>query len=132
MGSCKKTFRHIFLLGLLAVWIPGLFNLNPSAAATGLASGPDDAGTVYVNALVMEVNENESLIIVGEKRIFITKLIPGSKFKTALLDQNGGEVKLDDFKIGQRVLVKGLNLPDGAIKAESIQKMPPHPTDPAN
>ncbi len=41
-------------------------------------------------------------------------------------------IKLDDFKKGQRVLVKGVKLPGGAIKAESIKKMRPYPADTAN
>ncbi|MBI5591869.1 MAG: hypothetical protein HY881_15465 [Deltaproteobacteria bacterium] len=132
MNFCKRTFRNVFLLGLLTVWILGFFYLNPSTAATDSTIDPDDAEDVTINALVMEVNQKESFIIVGEKRIVITKFIAGSKFKTALLDQNDGEIKLDDFTKGQRVLVKGVILSGGAIKAESIKKMSPHSTDPAN
>jgi hypothetical protein len=112
--------------------MPGLFYMNPSAAATDMTNDPVNLEDVTVNALVMEVYPKESLMVVGEKRIFITKPVVGSKLKTDLLNQNDGEVNLDDFKIGQRVLVKGFKLPDGAIKAESIKKMPRHPTDAAD
>jgi hypothetical protein len=125
MDFCKKALRNFFILGLLALWIPGLFYLNPSAAATDLTIDPDNVPAVKINALVMEVNLHESLMIVGEKSVFITKPVLGSTFKTDLLDQNGGEVKLDDFNKGERVLVTGFKLPDGAIKAESIKKISP-------
>jgi hypothetical protein len=132
MDFCKKIFRNIFLLGLLTACMPVLFNLNPSAAATDPANDSDNLETVTVNALVMEVYPKESLMVVGEKRIFITKPVVGSPFKTDLEDQNDREVKLDDFNTGERVLVKGYQLPDGAVKAESIKKIPPHPSDIAN
>ena len=93
MDFCKKTFRNIFLLGLLTVWIPGLFYLNPSAAATDLTIDPDNMEDVTINALVMEVNQKEYLLIVGEKRIFITKPVVGSKLKTDFLNEKDGEVK---------------------------------------
>jgi hypothetical protein len=132
MDFIKTTFRLVFLLGVLTLWVPGLFGLNSSAADTEATIEPDEVEDVKINALVMEVNPKESFMIVGEKKILITKLIAGSKLKTALLDQNDGEVKLEDFKKGQRVLVKGVKLSGGAIKAESIKKMKPHPTDTAN
>jgi hypothetical protein len=132
MDFSKKTFRNIFLLVLLTAWMPGLFYLNPSAAATDLTIDPDNMEDVTVNALVMEVYPKESLMVVGEKRIFVTKPVVESKIKTDLLDQNDREVKLDAFNLGDRVLVKGFKLPDGSIKAESIKKMPRHPTDAAD
>jgi hypothetical protein len=129
MQFYHKFFMHGFLLCLSTLWTLGVFHQIPLAAATDAIIDPDKMQSVTVNALVMEINQKEFLIIVGEKRIFVTKFIPGNTFKTNLLDPINGEIPLDGFSIGERVLVKGFMLPDGAIQAESISRIPHDPSD---
>lgn len=124
MNYYKKTIKKVFLLGTLMVML-GFFHPNQSAAVSGLTIDSDAAEQVKINALVMEVNIIRSYIIVAEKRFDISEFKMGSRvYKTSLLDKNGNTIQLNDFKEGQRVIVKGFELANGVTVAESIQKVP--------
>ena len=122
MNYYKKIINKA-LLGILMAVMLGIFIPNHSEAVSVLTIDPDDVKDFEIKALVMEVNVIKSYMIVAEDKIDISEFKIGDKaYKTSLLDKAGNAVQLNDFKKGQRVLVRGFELPGGAIVAEIIQE----------
>lgn len=112
---------------ILSAWVI-IFPNSPALAGNETIS-PDQGPEVMINALVMEVHPNASMMVVGEKRVYISKMIVGKIYKTHLLDQNDSEMDLSNFSRGDRVIVKGFRLSDGGILAQIVKKTSHHSSD---
>lgn len=114
MNRIKYAQKKTMLLVVAGIFT--LLSVTAAAGAqkfTGVKLDSNTALPVEINALVMEVNLSQSYIVIAEKRFEVTPfMIDGKVGKTLLADQTGNPVKLNFFKEGQRVFVKGLKLPD--------------------
>ena len=92
----------------------------------GLVVNPEHSKPVKIVATVMEISPyGDPSIVVAEKTILITEYeLAGQVHRTQLIASDGEALKLQDLKIGQRVIVNGLQLPDKTIIGERIQVKP--------
>ena len=72
----------------------------------------------------MEVHPKNNYLIVGEKFIELVDFRKGRKlFRTMLRNSSGGKTSLGSFRKGQKVFIRGFELPDGTIKAREIYQL---------
>jgi len=77
-----------------------------------------------LQSTAMEVHPQNNYLIVGEKFIELVDFRKGKKrFRTMLRNSNGEKTSLRTFKRGQKVFVRGFELPDGTIKAREIYQL---------
>jgi len=123
--NCLDIFRKIPLLWLV-IGMCGLLYPNNTGAFSAKTIDFDRFEPVEVNALIAEVNRAEAYLIVGEKKIYLMEFKVGNTlYKTTLVDVKGNALQLNSFRKGQRVLVRGIKLPDGGIAAGVVQKLSP-------
>jgi len=121
-------FRKILLLWLF-MGIYGLVYPYNTGAFSGkdiFPEGiePDDLVYIEIAASVMEINTHEAYLIVGDKRFYVADIKrDGKRYKTKLMDQEGGEVQLDFFRKGRMVFVAGFTIPDGRNVAFVIKQL---------
>jgi len=73
---------------------------------------------------IMEVNQQNNYLIAGEKFIELVDFRKGRhRFKTMLRNSNGEKTSLGSFRRGQKVFIRGFELPDGTIKAREIYQL---------
>ncbi len=78
-----------------------------------------------IQTTVMEVHQKNNYIIAGEKVIQLLDFRKGRKrFRTMLRNTGGEETSLNTFTRGQKVFIRGFELPDGTIKARGIYQLP--------
>lgn len=100
--------------------------LAGNAAGKDEFSGPkvksDEIAVFDTVSLLMEVNTTAPYMVIGEMRFAITQfMVDGKSVKTALLDGNGNPAKIDIFKKGQTVSVRGFKLADDVYIADEIR-----------
>ncbi|MBW2631682.1 MAG: hypothetical protein JRC90_07975 [Deltaproteobacteria bacterium] len=77
-----------------------------------------------LQSTVMEVYPQNNYLIAGEKFIELVDFRKGRKrFRTMLRNSDGEKTSLRAFKRGQKVFVRGFELPDGTIKARGIYQL---------
>lgn len=129
MHSYKWNSMPYLILGSVVLSIWAMMLHGTWVMADDETISMDQGQVVTLNSLVMEIHPRQSMMIVGEKRIYISKSIAGKIFKTELQDQHDSEMALTDFAEGDRVLIKGFKLSDGAILAQLVKKMPNYSSD---
>ena len=73
---------------------------------------------------VMEVHPQNNYLIAGEKFIELVNFRRGKqRFRTMLRNSDGEKTTLRTFKRGQKIFVRGFELPDGIIKARGIYQL---------
>ncbi len=73
---------------------------------------------------VMEVHSQNNYLIAGEKIIELVDFRKGKKrFRTMLKNSSGGDTSLGSFKKGQKIFIRGFELPDGTIQAREIYQL---------
>ncbi|MEA3486044.1 MAG: hypothetical protein U9R20_00075 [Thermodesulfobacteriota bacterium] len=83
-----------------------------------------DLNFFKLQSTVMEVHPKNNYLIVGEKFIELVDFRNGRKrFRTMLRNSSGGKTSLRSFKRGQKVFIRGFELPDGTIKAREIYQL---------
>ena len=93
---------------------------------TGMVVFPEDTTPFNIVATIMEIHPGYiPKIVVAERDIIVTDFQYGNTVKTPrITDQNGNILKFKDFRVGQRVIVVGLELADKTIVAEHIKVQP--------
>lgn len=83
-----------------------------------------DLNFFKLQSTVMEVHPKNNYLIVGEKFIELVDFRKGRKlFRTMLRNSSGGKTSLGSFRKGQKVFIRGFELPDGTIKAREIYQL---------
>lgn len=83
-----------------------------------------DLNFFKLQSTVMEVHPQNNYLIVGEKFIELVDFRKGKKrFRTMLRNSDGEKTSLRTFKRGQKVFVRGFELPGGTIKAREIYQL---------
>ncbi|MDD5724081.1 MAG: hypothetical protein PHY29_10160 [Syntrophales bacterium] len=83
-----------------------------------------DLNFFKLQSTVMEVHPQNNYLIAGEKMIELVDFRKGSKrFRTMLTNPSGGETSLESFRRGQKVFIRGFELPNGTIKAREIYQL---------
>ena len=73
---------------------------------------------------IMEVHPQNNSLIAGEKFIELVDFRKGKKqFRTMLKNSSGGDTSLGSFKRGQKIFIRGFELPDGTIQAREIYQL---------
>ena len=73
---------------------------------------------------VMEVHSQNNYLIAGEKIIELVDFRKGKKrFRTMLKNSSGGDTSLGSFKKGQKIFIRGFELPGGTIQAREIYQL---------
>lgn len=104
------------------------------ALSVGTAIGADipkgakiksqDAKLIEFSAYVMEVNIADSVLVIAEKHWVVGEFtVDGKKNKTVLADTNGNAVKLNHFKEGQKVYVRGYEVKNEVVYALNITSL---------
>ena len=97
-----------------------------SKTYTRISVDTDEAKPVNLVATIMEIHSgNSPTVVIAEKPFLIAHYRLGSQTKqTQLVDRIGMPLRLKDLEIGQRVIVKGIALPNDIYVAERIQVKP--------
>jgi len=78
-----------------------------------------------LQSTIMEVNPQNNYLIAGEKFIELADFRKGrNRFKTMLKNSDGEKTSLGSFRMGQKVFIRGFELPNGIIKAREIYQLP--------
>jgi hypothetical protein len=132
MHSNKQRFIFSIVIALLTIGT-GCFGVSNSNAGqdtdkpfSGVVINAKEAEPFQLTATVMEIsNKPPRNIVVGEKVIRVTAYKLENKVKqTKLVNQNGLTIKLEEIKLGERVVVQGLKLKDGTIVGTGITVKP--------
>jgi len=117
-------FRKTLLLWVV-IGICGLLYPAHAGAFSGKNIFPQGVEPFELYGKIMEVNIHKAYLIVAEKRINVGFKIGDQLYNTTFLDAEGKPITLSSFRKGQRVLVQGFTLPDGAMVAGRVQKLLP-------
>jgi len=120
--------RSKIYINIIWVWIiigiGGLLCPNPAGAFSGITIDPDRIEFIELDADVMEVNVAKAYLVVAEEKFLITDFkIAGKIYQSSVVDAEGKVISFKSLKKGQRVIVKGIKLPNENI-AGLVQKIP--------
>jgi len=120
----KNILAKTLLLSLVMP-ISGFFHMNHADASQqwkGIKA--EDVGYIGLAASIMEINVREGYLIIGDKKFYVADIRrDGKRYKTKLMDEEGGEVRLGFFRKGQMVFVGGFAVPDGRNAAFVIKRL---------
>ena len=115
------TFLKIVWIGLF-FGIGGFLFPGYTGAFSGPAFDPAQMDYIEIKAEVMEVNLEDSYVVVAEKYFDVTEYKIGDDIhKTTLEDAGGREIPLESLIRGQQVIVKGIKLSTDRFVADLIQ-----------
>lgn len=79
-------------------------------------------GAFRLDARIMSVDEVLGVMVVAEQEIKLKRHYKkgGWQYQTSFVDSSGHPVAIDLFKPRGKVIVEGVQLPDGALVAERI------------
>jgi hypothetical protein len=132
----RKTKTIYFLIITIAVIVAGSGCLTApdsysaqkaSSVFTGRVIAAEEAKLFSINATIMEIHVLASPpnINVAERTIVIEPYKYENKIiKPRLVGRNGRLIEIRDLKLEDRVIVKGLELEDETVFAESIVVQP--------
>ncbi|WP_319525022.1 hypothetical protein [uncultured Desulfosarcina sp.] len=132
----RKTKTISCLIIIMAAIVAGSGCLTATDGYSGQKAEPvfsgqvidaDEAKSFSINATIMEIHAVASPpnIMVAERIIVIDPHKYENKIITPrLVDRDGRLIGIQDFKKGDRVVVRGLELEDETIFAESIVVQP--------
>ena len=116
----KRCFWAALAIAAIVSWCP---NQSRAASKPITAEELKYSGPFEVNSRIMEIDYAKNMLIVAEYTIYAVDLMVGEEhLLTVFSDEEGGAVAFETFARGQTVLVRGLQLPDGRVIAELIQK----------
>lgn len=124
MGIFRKTLLLWLLMGIYGLVHP--HNTGAFSGKNVFPEGikPDDLVYIEITARVKKINIHEAYLIVGDKKFYVANITRnGKRYKTRLMDQEGGEVQLDFFRKGRMVFVAGFTVPDGRNAAFVIKQL---------
>jgi len=120
----KKTIFLLIAIGMCVLSYP-----NNTIAFSKESIDFDYVEPFKINAVISMINLNKAYLIAGEKKILFMEFKVGDKhYKTAFVNQRGSTSYVTSLRtslwLGERVIVKGLKLPNGDILAGIIKKVP--------
>lgn len=130
---CSRQLFSFSIISILMIIAMGFLGIsgslakdNPGKTFLGLVINPQEAKDFQLTARVMEIKVKPSpYIVVGEKLILITAYkLEDDVHHTELVNQYGSVITLEEIKVGERVIVKGLILKDGTIVGKRIEVKP--------
>jgi len=112
VGLCVALF--VCLVPAQIVYAGNSFKVDESA----------DLNFFKLQSTIMKVHPQNNYLIAGEKIIELVDFRKGKKrFRTMLRNSDGDKTSLKTFKRGQKIFVRGFELPDGTIKARGIYQL---------
>lgn len=117
----------IIIMGTGYLDIPDIYaQTAESEPFSGLVIESEEATPFHLVATIMEINKGyRPNIVVAEKIILIMEYSYLNEIQqTEMMDKYGNTIDISDLKIGQRVIVDGLELPDKTLVGEQIQVKP--------
>jgi hypothetical protein len=115
----KRCFWAVLAIAVIVSWCP---NQSRAESKPITAEELKYSGPFEINSRIMEIDYAKNMLIVAEYTIYAVDLMVGAEhLLTVLSDEEGEAVAFETLARGQRVLVRGLQLPDGRVIAELIQ-----------
>jgi len=121
----RRSMITVALFGLLtsSLWAAGpVPEKEPLIRVTDLNF--DECEPVLVRSKIMDLNLQKGILVVAEKEVREMDVTSsGERMRTAYLNLEGKPEPRAAFRVGQYVLVKGFQHPDGYIAATVVQKI---------
>ncbi|CAB1081986.1 hypothetical protein JY97_01705 [Alkalispirochaeta odontotermitis] len=77
-----------------------------------------------VSASIMDIDYSNNMLIVLESKVYVVDLVIGvQNLKTALSDADGKPILFNSLSRGQKVMVRGMKLPDGRVIAGELVRL---------
>jgi len=95
------------------------------AGNNGTINESADLDFFTLQTTVMKVHPQNKYLIAGEKTIELVDFRKGNKqFRTMVKSSSGSDITLAFLKRGQKIFIRGFELPDGTIQAREIYQLP--------
>ena len=120
--------RSMITVALFAMLTSSLWAAGPAPEKELLicvtALNFDECEPVLVRSKIMDVNLQKGILVVTEKEVREMDVTSsGERMRTAYLNLEGKPEPRAAFRVGQYVMVKGFQHPDGYIAAAVVQKI---------
>jgi len=77
-----------------------------------------------VSARIMDIDYSNHMLIVLESKVYVVDLLIGAQnLKTVLTNANGNPILFSSLSQGQKVMVRGMKLPDGRVIAGELVRL---------
>lgn len=120
----KEKYLKI-LYALLSLLFVMCFVCPSAYSAKQSISIDRDQSFYELHSVLMEINEAEHYVIVGEQRIDLIDIKRGAqRYKTMIRNSQEKEIPFHSLHDGNMVFIRGLELPDGHIMAREIYRLP--------
>ena len=117
--SANKGAGPFFLLFLFMLLWPPVGGANPEFLPD---LDLDNSDPVEFSSRIMEIDYGKGMLVVAENEVMIVDSVIGDEQFTSLVTDPEGEViSFESLHSGQRVLVRGLKLPDGRVLASMVR-----------
>ena len=117
--SANKGAGPFFLLFLFMLLWPPVGGANPEFLPD---LDLDNSDPVEFSSRIMEIDYGKGMLVVAENEVMIVDAVIGDEQFTSLVTDPEGEViSIESLHSGQKVLVRGLKLPDGRVLASMVR-----------
>ena len=126
MNNTNVFTKTLFLL--IAMGLAVLLHPNDTVASSTKSLDFNSMRPFEINALIMEINQKEGYVVVGEEKVYSIQFKMGeTRYQTAFVNQRGRTSYINSLRTslwqGQRVLVTGLKLANGDVIGGIIKMM---------
>ena len=117
--SANKGAGPFFLLFLFMLLWPPVGGANPEFLPD---LDLDNSDPVEFSSRIMEIDYGKGMLVVAENEVMIVDAVIGDEQFTSLVaDPEGEVISIESLHSGQKVLVRGLKLPDGRVLASMVR-----------
>ena len=117
--SANKGAGPFFLLFLFMLLWPPVGGANPDFLPD---LDLDNSDPVEFSSRIMEIDYGKGMLVVAENEVMIVDAVIGDEQFTSLVaDPEGEVISIESLHSGQKVLVRGLKLPDGRVLASMVR-----------
>jgi len=116
-----KQFSGVILLILAIQLVPihGWADIGPIDPSDFEFSEPFE-----VSARIMDIDYSNNMVIVLESKVYVVNILIGvQNLKTVLTDADGKPILFSELSQGQKVMVRGMKLPDGRVIAGELVQL---------
>jgi hypothetical protein len=126
MKNMNVFTKTLFLL--IAMGLGVLLHPDNTVASSTKSLDFTSMRAFEINALIMEINQKEGYVVVGEEKVYSIQFKMGeTRYQTAFVNQRGRTSYINSLRTplwqGQRVLVRGYKLPNGDVIGGIIKMM---------
>jgi|GEM_PF-901523 hypothetical protein len=115
----NKGVGPLFLFFLFMLLWPPVSGANPEFLPD---LDLDNSDPVEFSSRIMEIDYGKGMLVVAENEVMVVDSVIGDEQFTSLVTDPEGEViSLESLHSGQKVLVRGLKLPDGRVLASMVR-----------